>query len=559
MKLAHLKIGIRLGLGFGLVLVLMIALALIGASRMAHMEASLEGIVNDNNVQIKAIMEMRHSVMAIGQASRNMALLRDADDIAEEAERIADDRDEYSANVETLQARVDSEAGQALLAQIAGARAAAEPVTDKVLELVRAGQHADATALLVSQGMATQRAWIARLDQMVRVQERRADRAVEVAADNYRTGLAWTLAIAAIALLIAAVTAWGVSRSITGPLAEAVSLARRVAQGDLSGSVVVKSGDETGQLMQALKEMHDSLVQIVEEVRGSTKAIARASTGIAAGNQDLSARTEQQASSLEETASSMEQLMATVRQNASNAMQADSMARTASEVATKGGAVVGEVVHTMSSIEASAHRIVDIIAVINDIAFQTNILALNAAVEAARAGEQGRGFAVVATEVRALAQRSAAAAKEIKVLIEDSVRQVDAGTRLVGQAGSTMQEIVTSVRRVNDIMDDITSASDEQTRGIEQINQAVTQMDAVTQQNAALVEQAAAASESLQEQAATLERAVNVFRLEAVADEQPPAPPQRLAANQPAPVAASATIERRSLAAAGAEPDWQTF
>ncbi len=295
--------------------------------------------------------------------------------------------------------------------------------------------------------------------------------------------------------------------------------------------MLVTSRDEAGQLMAALKEMHDSLVAIVAQVRSGTNTIALASAEISAGNADLSARTEQQASALEETASSMEQLMATVQQNAEHARQADKMARSASEVAVKGGAVVAQVVHTMGAINTSAKRIVDIIGVIDGIAFQTNILALNAAVEAARAGEQGRGFAVVAGEVRSLAHRSAAAAKEIKTLIEDSVQQVGAGSVLVDQAGATMQDIVASVQRMTDIMDDITAASDEQTSGIVQINQAVAQMDSVTQQNAALVEEAAAAAEALQEQAASLAGVVDVFKLDGAA--QQAAPAGRIGARRP--------------------------
>ncbi|MFC7514873.1 methyl-accepting chemotaxis protein [Herbaspirillum sp. GCM10030257] len=304
-------------------------------------------------------------------------------------------------------------------------------------------------------------------------------------------------------------------RAIARPLADAVDVARRVAAGDLSKDIVVTSSDETGQLLQALKEMNQSLVRIVTEVRGGTETIATASSQIASGNLDLSARTETQAASLEETASSMEELTSTVRQNADSAQQANSLAVSASEVAIKGGAVVSQVVDTMGSINASARKIVDIIGVIDSIAFQTNILALNAAVEAARAGEQGKGFAVVATEVRQLAQRSAAAAKEIKELIDDSVEKVDLGAKLVDQAGATMQEIVDSVGRVTHIMGEISVASKEQTDGIEQVNQAITQMDEVTQQNAALVEEAAAAAASLQDQAVSLSHVVSVFKLTA--------------------------------------------
>lgn len=315
-------------------------------------------------------------------------------------------------------------------------------------------------------------------------------------------------------LLGATICVWLV-RGIARPLAHAVAIAKSVAAGDLTRAIHVRSSDETGQLLQALKDMNESLVRIVGEVRGGTETIATASGQIASGNMDLSSRTEQQAGSLETTASSMERITAIVLQNAESADQANRLALSASDIAVQGGAVVSEVVHTMGSINDSAKKIVDIIGVIDSIAFQTNILALNAAVEAARAGEQGRGFAVVAGEVRHLAQRSAAAAKEIKQLIGDSVEKVDTGARLVDQAGATMAEIVASVCRVTDIMGEITVASREQTEGIQRLNQAMSQMDAVTQQNAALVEESAAASAALQQQAAALAHVVSVFKVTA--------------------------------------------
>jgi methyl-accepting chemotaxis protein len=329
----------------------------------------------------------------------------------------------------------------------------------------------------------------------------------------FRNDVIRMLVLVAVIGLCFWVVAILIARSIVKPLNEAVSVAQKVAAGDLTSTIEVKTRDETGQLLQALKDMNASLVKIVGEVRSDTESITTASREIASGNADLSQRTEEQASSLEETASSMEELTSTVKQNAENARQANQLAMSASEVAVKGGRVVSEVVGTMSSINESSKKIVDIISVIDGIAFQTNILALNAAVEAARAGEQGRGFAVVASEVRNLAQRSAAAAKEIKALIGDSVDKVGAGTKLVDEAGKTMQEIVTSVKRVTDIMSEITAASQEQSSGIEQVNQAITQMDEVTQQNSALVEEAAAAAESLQEQAENLTTVVAVFNL----------------------------------------------
>ncbi|WP_413436800.1 methyl-accepting chemotaxis protein [Sulfuriferula sp. GW1] len=351
------------------------------------------------------------------------------------------------------------------------------------------------------------------IDALIQYQMDQAKREFESTQSMYaRVRNISIIAILAGVLLAAFIGTWLI-RAISGPLNEAVRIAKSVAAGDLTQTIEVHSKDETGQLMQAMKDMNDSLAHIVGQVRTGTETIAVASRQIASGNADLSARTESQASSLEETASSMEELTSTVKQNAENARQANQLVVSASDVAVKGGKVVGQVVDTMTSIKDSSRKIADIISVIDGIAFQTNILALNAAVEAARAGEQGRGFAVVAAEVRNLAQRSAGAAKEIKSLIEDSVDKVDVGGKLVDEAGKTMEEIVNSVKRVTDIMSEIAAASQEQSSGIEQVNQAVGQMDEATQQNAALVEQAAAAAESLQDQAAKLAQAVSVFNL----------------------------------------------
>ncbi|MBT9540515.1 methyl-accepting chemotaxis protein [Thiobacillus sp.] len=337
----------------------------------------------------------------------------------------------------------------------------------------------------------------------------------EMAAFSQRM-LTITLVLVVMALVVAsAIVFWlvcHIMKQLGGEPAYAVEIARAISSGDFSNSVTLEKGD-TSSLLFAINVMRENLTGTVSDIRHATETIAVASREIATGNADLSSRTEQQASSLEETASSMEELTSTVKQNAENARQANQLVQSTAEVAVKGGNVVGQVVDTMASISESSRKIADIIGVIDGIAFQTNILALNAAVEAARAGEQGRGFAVVASEVRNLAQRSAGAAKEIKSLIEDSVGQVESGGKLVGEAGKTMGEIVTSVKRVTDIMGEIAAASQEQSAGIEQVNQAITQMDDVTQQNAALVEQAAAAAMSLQEQTDNLKQAVSVFKL----------------------------------------------
>ncbi|MGE5650692.1 methyl-accepting chemotaxis protein [Noviherbaspirillum sp. UKPF54] len=553
MKITNLKIGVRLGAGFGLVLTLMVALALTGVSRMAQIQQSLDRIVNDNNAKIKSIGEMRRAVLSIAIATRNMALTDDEDQLARESDSIADDRDEYAAHIESLTARLGDEHGKEVLAKIEAARAEIDPLTDKVIGLLRENKRAEAAPLLSNEVRAAQRKWVSAMDEMVRYQESLADKAFSAAEKSYKIALILTLAITGVALLLGAGGAWVVSRSITRSLHEAVGVARRVADGDLSAEVTVKSKDETGQLMQALKDMNDSLVRIVSRVRSGTETMKTASGEIASGNLDLSSRTEQQASTLQETASSMEELTATVRQNADNAQQANQLALSASEVASKGSAVVGQVVDTMGSISGSAKKIEQIISVIDGIAFQTNILALNAAVEAARAGEQGRGFAVVASEVRSLAQRSAAAAKEIKVLITDSVSQVDAGTRLVDQAGATMHEILDSVRHVSDIVGEISAASREQSAGIEQVNLAIAQMDEAVQQNAALVEQAAASSDAMQHQAEALAHAVSVFRLDGATEPQQDEPQAAEASSQAARIVTLRRPEPAPMLAAANE------
>ncbi|MHB1187000.1 MAG: methyl-accepting chemotaxis protein [Thiobacillus sp.] len=508
-----MKIGARMGLGFGLMLVLTLLVAVLGLTHMSKIQGHLDDVAGDHMGKLKLVGSMRDAMQTGAIAVRNLVLLTDEADMAAETQRMLEQRKIYADTSKKLADVATSEVEKSLLAKIVDARAQTEPLLDKAMAFAM-GNPIAATEVLVGEARPAQSQWLKSLEDMAAFQEKGTAQAVEEADAAYTSALALMLSLSALSLVLGGFIAWWITRSITTPINQAVKVAQTVAAGDLTSRIDVESGDEFGQLQQALKDMNASLVTIVGQVRSGTETISIASREIATGNLDLSSRTEEQASSLEETASSMEELTSTVKQNAENARQANQLVVSTADIAVKGGHVVGQVVDTMASIKESSRKIADIIGVIDGIAFQTNILALNAAVEAARAGEQGRGFAVVASEVRNLAQRSAGAAKEIKALIEDSVGKVDAGGKLVDEAGKTMDEIVSSVKRVTDIMSEIAAASQEQSSGIEQVNQAITQMDDVTQQNAALVEEAAAAAESLQDQAAKLAEAVSVFRLE---------------------------------------------
>jgi methyl-accepting chemotaxis protein len=377
----------------------------------------------------------------------------------------------------------------------------------------RDGANTEAVMSLTLRVRPAEAVWRKLVAELIQHESNNNHAAFDLAHGVQKHTLAVVLAVTGLAVVLSVLLAWRITRSVTLPIQGAIRVAENIAGGDLSSSVPVHSRDEIGRLLQAIAAMQDRLRTLVGDIRHSAESISTASTEIATGNHDLSHRTEQQASSLQKTASSMAQLTGTVRHNADSARQADQLASSASEIAARGGAVVAQVVSTMDDISASSKKIADIIGVIDGIAFQTNILALNAAVEAARAGEQGRGFAVVAGEVRNLAQRSAEAAKEIKVLISDSVERVGQGSLLVDQAGTTMREVVLSIKRVSDIVGEITAASVEQSSGVSQVGEAVMQMDQATQQNAALVEEATAAAESLKQQAQQLVEAVAVFEL----------------------------------------------
>ncbi|MBT2337262.1 MCP four helix bundle domain-containing protein [Variovorax paradoxus] len=567
----NLKIGMRLGIGFALVLALMACIAGIGVFRLQGVGDAVQEMVQRSLV--KERLAANWLLNTSSNSVRTFALVKsnDAEVQAYLQKQMSTTSERISETQTRLEAMLDSPDEQAISADIKEKRTQYVGLRNAILKLKAEGKQDEAARLTNDKLVPMLEVYDASIRGMLTHQAGRIDKAAEAVDSLDRAGRMNVIVLAVAALLLGAVLAWLLTRSITRPLNEAVRVAQTVAGGDLTSRIESSSRDETGQLMDALKNMNASLAQVVGGVRHGTDAIATASGQIAAGNQDLSSRTEEQASSLEQTAASMEELTSTVKQNADNARQANQLALSASEVAVKGGNVVGQVVDTMASINASSKKIVDIIGVIDGIAFQTNILALNAAVEAARAGEQGRGFAVVASEVRSLAQRSGAAAKEIKGLIDDSVGKVDAGSALVGEAGRTMQEIVGSVKRVTDIIGEITAASQEQSTGIEQVNQAIAQMDQVTQQNAALVEEAAAAAQSMQEQAASLVQAVSVFRLEGGA----PAVRTRPLSTVPTetrPVAAAAkashpALGRRSetaappqLATAGtAGGDWTEF
>ena len=477
--------------------------------------------------------------------------------------------EQLQSNLETYKKLPAEAEEQRLGQQLTASMGAYKSQHERIMAASNALRDEEARALMRGEALQMYRSMTATLGKLVEINVAGGKNASEDASALYLSARTWVVGVIVGAVALGLALALWIAARVTAPLREAVKIAQTVASGDLSSRIEVTTTDETGLLLAALKAMNDNLAKVVGEVRQGTDTIATASSQIASGNQDLSSRTEEQASSLEETAASMEELTSTVKQNADNARQANQLAVSASEVAVRGGSVVSQVVDTMASINASSRKIVDIIAVIDGIAFQTNILALNAAVEAARAGEQGRGFAVVASEVRSLAQRSAAAAKEIKGLIDDSVGKVEAGSRQVAEAGQTMEEIVASVSRVTDIMGEITAASQEQTTGIEQINQAISQMDQVTQQNAALVEEAAAAAASLQEQAGGLSQVVSVFTLEGhEATLRRPAPPGNApttaAAASPRPaaprqrMASAATVPAKQPAAAG-KGEWDTF
>ena len=509
----NFKIATKLMISFAVVISLTVLLGVFSISRLSQVNETATKLGAEWMPSVRVLLQMKTNVVIFRlQELRHILAQDNAERVSREKAMdvllvtLRKQREEYLA-------LASNDMERAAMEEFAGLWQQYMVEHEQLIALSRQEKDVEANGFIQGKSLAINKKLTDCLEKLTTYNIDGGTAAYQDGAQLYTQARGWIIGMLLGCVALGALLAAFIARIISRPLTRAVTLARSVAAGDLTSNIEVDSKDETGQLALALREMNDKLAGLVSKVRDGAETIATASSQIAAGNQDLSSRTEQQASSLEETASSMEELTSTVKHNADNARQANGLAEKASSVAAQGGEVVNQVVTTMGDINASAQKISDIISVIDGIAFQTNILALNAAVEAARAGEQGRGFAVVASEVRNLAQRCAAAAKEIKELIGDAVEKTSLGSKLVDQAGVRMTEIVASIARVTEMMSSIADASREQTVGIEQVNEAITQMDQVTQQNAALVEEAAAAAESMQEQASAMVSLVSVFQL----------------------------------------------
>ena len=587
--LTRLKIGQRLIAGFASVLVLAIVVGGFSLSRLAQVNANTTDLATNWLLATRLLSDFKTQVTVLRRAESGSILTATAESNAAQSKRAAEAKAKAADSWKAYLATVDSPEERKLAADVESARDRYYVLLDKDLatDCTTPDGRDKATATYVGESKTAFDALFNAIDTDVEFQAAGADKAYKQSQETYSSARLAIVGLLAAAVLVGALMAWIISGSIVRPLASAVKVAESVAEGNLTSSIDATGADEVSQLLRALRRMNESLVNIVSRVRNSSDSIATGSSQIAVGNADLSQRTEEQASNLQQTAASMEQLTSTVKQNADTARAAAQIASSATAAAADGGRVVGQVVSTMEEITSSSRKIVDIIGVIDGIAFQTNILALNAAVEAARAGEQGRGFAVVASEVRSLAQRSAEAAKEIKSLIGTSVEKVESGSHLVDEAGKSMANIVTQVSHVNDLIGEISSASMEQSTGIGQIGDAVNQLDQVTQQNAALVEESAAAAESLKVQAAQLAQVVSVFKVSdesraeiarapSVSAPKPsPAPQPPVAARATAAVPAKPAAVRSGVkpvapaaparaaaevpVAAGAADDWESF
>ncbi|MES2105060.1 MAG: methyl-accepting chemotaxis protein [Pseudomonadota bacterium] len=514
MNFSNLKISMRLAIAFGSLMAVMLAMSLANVERLTSIGEKNTTIIDKNWIGASAALEIDALTQENGSRTLELFIRSEQADRIAQYKTIDDNRKKIDALVQQFARVATTGKEKEALSRFVAAHGAFVAAYTKVADLIEEDRRDDAVALMTGVAQPALNTVLAVMNEIISLQKTEmAGNGKDIKA-SISTSRALALGFGLLALAVSALFSFFITRSITRPLNVAVAAAKRVATGDLTGRIIVHRKDEAGQLLSALSDMNESLITAIAQVHASAGTIAAASHEMASGNANLASRTVAQNQALQDTASSMDKLTLAVKQNAGSAGQANRLVMFASEVATKGGQVVGEVVHTMGSIRDSSRKIVDIIGVIDDIAFQTNILALNAAVEAARAGTQGRGFAVVATEVRNLAQRSAIAAKEIKELISSSVERVDHGTQLADRAGQTMQDIVSSIRQVTDIMSEITAASHDQNTGIEQVHQAIAQMDEITHQNAVLVEQATATARSMHEQTAVLDKAVSLFRLD---------------------------------------------
>ncbi len=519
MNFVSMKVSTRLGLAFGVIVLMLVVIAVAAILNLRGLARNIDSVIGERYPLSTQSREILQDIGQIAIIMRSALLEKDIQEAEHQIDRIEPIRARIGEHFQALKAAITDETGKALLQKVLQTQEQYVIGQTGLIMLVKDGNPNEARELLATVVARQQSAYIDAVQELIKYQSAQMEAAGQQSRAKAQSTerLIGTLSLAAVALAVTAafLIIRSLSRQLGGEPRYATDVARRIAAGDLTHDVAVGRGD-TSSLIAAMADMQARLQQMVSHIQGASGAVATTSSQIASGNQDLAGRTEQQATSLEQTASSMEQLSTTLKQSADHAKQANLLASSASDAAGRGGDVVHQVVATMDDISASSKKIAEIINVIDGIAFQTNILALNAAVEAARAGEQGRGFAVVAGEVRSLAQRSAQAAREIKNMILDSSQKVETGSRLVNDAGTTMQDIVTQVKRVTDLIGEITNASSEQSSGIRQVSAAITKMDHVTQQNAALVEQSAAAAMSLSDQARRLSEAISVFRLSQV-------------------------------------------